>query len=307
MPRAEISGFDRTRVVALFRAGFSNHRIALDLGISRSSVIRTIQIFQEAGSVENRPRSGRPRVTDDRENRYIALFARRDRFSTSTAIRSHIQHTFRRVISTSTIRRRLRMANLRPGGPLRVQRLTRRQIAALLQWAREQQEWLLPQWRNVVFTDEVRFGLVSDDRRIRVWRELGHQQRLNLAREVVLYQVGSIMFWRGIMFNHRSPLILIQGEMTAEMYEENVIQLIIQPLRNEFGNNFIFMDDNARPHRARRVQRALERGQIVRLSWPANSSDMNPIANIWDTLARAVRIRINPPTTLNELAAAVNE
>ncbi|CAH1976304.1 unnamed protein product [Acanthoscelides obtectus] len=281
MPRAEISGFDRTRIVALFQAGFSNHRIAMDLGIPRSLVIRTIQRFQETGSVENRPRSGRPRVTDDRENRYTALFARSNIFSTSTAIRSHIQLTFRRVISTSTIRRRLRMANLRPRRPLRVPRLTRRQIAARLQWAREHQEWLLPQWRNMVFTDEVRCGLVSDDRRIRVWREPGHQQRLNLVREVVPYQGGSIMFWGGIMFNNRSPSTQIQGTMTTEIYEENVIQ----PLRNEFGNTFIFMDDNARPHRARRVQRALEGGQTVRFPWPANSPGMNPIENNWDTIA----------------------
>ncbi|CAH1996574.1 unnamed protein product [Acanthoscelides obtectus] len=169
------------------------------------------------------------------------------------------------------------MANLRPRRPLRGPRLTRRQIAARLQWAREHQEWLLPQWRNVVFTDEVRFGLVSGDRRIRVWREPGHDQRLNLARELVPYQGGSIMFWGGIMFNQRSPLIQIQGTMTAEIYEENVIQPIIQPLRNEFGNNFIFMDDNARPLRARRVEPALEMGQIVRLPWPANSPDMNPM------------------------------
>ncbi|CAH1968822.1 unnamed protein product [Acanthoscelides obtectus] len=199
------------------------------------------------------------------------------------------------------------MANLRARRPLRVPRLTRRQIAARLQWARKHQEWLLPQWRNVVFTEEVRFGLVSDDRRIRVSREPGHQQRLNLAREVVPYQGGSIIFWGGIMFNHRSFLIQIQGTMTAEIYEENVIQPIIQPLRNKFGNNSIFMDDNARPHRTRRVQRALERGQIVKLPWLANSPDMNPIENIWDTIARAVRNRIDPPTTLNELAAAVNE
>ncbi|CAH1983572.1 unnamed protein product [Acanthoscelides obtectus] len=194
------------------------------------------------------------------------------------------------------------MANLRPRRPLRVPRRTRRQIAARLQWAREHPEWLL----TVAKCDEVWFGLVSDDRRIRVWREPGHQQRLNLAREVVPYQGGSIMFWGGIMFNHRSSLIQIQGTMTAEIYEENVIQPIIQPLRNEFGNNFIFMDDNARPHRARRVQRALERGQIVRLPWPAYSPDMNPIENIWDTIDRAVRNRMDPPTTLNELAAAVN-
>nr|CAH7760273.1 unnamed protein product [Callosobruchus chinensis] len=29
------------------------------------------------------------------------------------------------------------------------------------------QDWLLPQWRNVLFSDESRFGLVSDDYRER--------------------------------------------------------------------------------------------------------------------------------------------
>nr|CAH7731206.1 unnamed protein product [Callosobruchus chinensis] len=37
-------------------------------------------------------------------------------------------------------------------------------------WARAHQDWLLPQWRNVLFSDESRFGLVSDDYRERVSR-----------------------------------------------------------------------------------------------------------------------------------------
>nr|CAH7754270.1 unnamed protein product [Callosobruchus chinensis] len=35
------------------------------------------------------------------------------------------------------------------------------------QWARAHQDWLLPQWRNVLFSDQSRFGLVSDDYRER--------------------------------------------------------------------------------------------------------------------------------------------
>nr|CAH7747255.1 unnamed protein product [Callosobruchus chinensis] len=46
------------------------------------------------------------------------------------------------------------------------------------QWARAHQGWLLPQWRHVLFSDESRFGLVSDDYRERVWRERGGQHRL---------------------------------------------------------------------------------------------------------------------------------
>nr|CAH7754409.1 unnamed protein product [Callosobruchus chinensis] len=87
--------------------------------------------------------------------------------------------------------------------------LTARHRTARLQWARAHRDWLLPQWRNVLFSDESRFGVVSGG--------------------------GTQMFWGGIRFNGR-----------------------MLPLRNEIGDQFIFMDDNARPHRARAVQQALE-------------------------------------------------
>nr|CAH7729905.1 unnamed protein product [Callosobruchus chinensis] len=48
-------------------------------------------------------------------------------------------------------------------------------------WARAHQAWLLPQWRNVLFSDESGFGLVSDYYRERVWRETGGQNRLATA------------------------------------------------------------------------------------------------------------------------------
>nr|CAH7731532.1 unnamed protein product [Callosobruchus chinensis] len=84
------------------------------------------------------------------------------------------------MISTATIRRRVLASGLRCRSPLRVPLLTARHCTARLQWARAHQGWLLPQWRNVLFSDESRFGLVSDDYRERVWRERG-QNRLATA------------------------------------------------------------------------------------------------------------------------------
>nr|CAH7753357.1 unnamed protein product [Callosobruchus chinensis] len=73
--------------------------------------------------------------------------------------------TFIRVISTATIRRRVLASGLRCGRPLRVPLLTARHRTARLQWARAGQDWLFLQWRNVLFSDESRFGFVSDDYR----------------------------------------------------------------------------------------------------------------------------------------------
>nr|CAH7720476.1 unnamed protein product [Callosobruchus chinensis] len=92
------------------------------------------------------------------------------------AARMQKARTFNRVISTATIRRRVLASGLRCRRPLRVPLITARHRIARLEWARAQQDWLLPQWRNVLFSDESRFGLVSDNYRERIWRERGGQK-----------------------------------------------------------------------------------------------------------------------------------
>ena len=161
MPGQSISAFDRSRIVCLHQQGWSNHQISETLGIPRTSVIRIIQLFQETGNVNRRPGGGRPRVTNEREDRYVVNFTRRNRSITVPVLRTHFRRTYGRVISGRTLRRRLASANLRSRRPLRVPRLTRQHIAARLRWAREHINWFLPQWRNVLFSDESRFGLTS--------------------------------------------------------------------------------------------------------------------------------------------------
>nr|CAH7769847.1 unnamed protein product [Callosobruchus chinensis] len=79
-----------------------------------------------------------------------------------------------------------------------------------------------------------------------------------------------------MLFSDESRFGLILGTMTGTYYLQNIINAIVQPLRNEIGDQLIFMDDNARPHRTRAVQQALENRNIERLEWPAMSPDMNP-------------------------------
>nr|CAH7721006.1 unnamed protein product [Callosobruchus chinensis] len=177
---------------------------------------------------------------------YIAQLARRER-SVTVPVLILFQRTFNLVISTATICRRVLSSGLRCRRPLRVPLLTARHRTARLQWARAHQDWLLPQWRNMLFSDEFRFGLVSDDYRERVWRKRGGQNRLATAIGVAPYPGGTQMFWDGISCEGRTQLIHIPGTMTGGYYLQDIIKAIVQPLRKKIGGQFIFMDDNARP------------------------------------------------------------
>nr|CAH7764583.1 unnamed protein product [Callosobruchus chinensis] len=198
MNRNELSAFDGTRIIALWQEGLSRHQIATRLNVVRSTVSRTIRSYEETREVNSRPRTGRPTVSTRREDRYIAQLARRERSVTVPALRSQFQRTFNRVISTATIRRRVLASGLRCRRPSRVLLLTARHRTARLQWARAHQDWLLPQWRNVLSSDESRFGLIS-------------------------------------------------GTMTGAYYLLNIINAIVQPLRNEIGDQFIFMGEKPDP------------------------------------------------------------
>ncbi|GFV11142.1 DDE_3 domain-containing protein [Trichonephila clavipes] len=50
------------------------------------------------------------------------------------------------------------------------------------------------------------------------------------------------------------------------------------------GAEFLFMDDNGRPHRANIVDECLQPEDITRLDLSEYSPDLNPIEHVWDML-----------------------
>ncbi|GFT09688.1 DDE_3 domain-containing protein [Trichonephila clavipes] len=75
--------------------------------------------------------------------------------------------------------------------------------------------------------------------------------------------------------------------------------------RGAMGAEFLFMDDNARPHHVNIVDECFQSEDITRMDWPAYSPDLNPIEHVWYMLGRRIAARQPPPTCLPELRRAL--
>ena len=68
-------------------------------------------------------------------------------------------------------------------------------------------------------------------------------------------------------------------------------------------DDFVFQDDSAPIHRAKKVAKWKDENQIKSLPWVGNSPDLNPIENLWKILK--LNIAQYKPSNLTELKRAV--
>ncbi|GBM49639.1 hypothetical protein AVEN_3224-1 [Araneus ventricosus] len=93
--------------------------------------------------------------------------------------------------------------------------------------------------------------------------------------------------------------------VTAHRYRDKILHPFVRPFIAAMGTDAIFMDDNARPHRARLVRSYLEIETIPQMAWPAISTDLNHIEHVWGMFGRRIAGRSVPPGTLHKLPQAL--
>ncbi|GFW60078.1 transposable element Tcb1 transposase [Trichonephila clavipes] len=234
--------------------------------------------FLETESAGRRPGQGRRRATTPNEDRYLATG---------------------NTVSTQTGRNQVHGVGLYAHRSLVCDRLTSRHRRDRREWAKEHVNWRRNEWSNVLSSDESRFSVHPDNRRIFIWRDSGSRNNPAFVHERVRFGGGIVLVYGGISIDGSTDLYIIRdGPLTARRYRDEILRPIVVPYAAAIGDDFILMDDNCRSHRANLVEDFLFMEGIVRMEWPACSLDVNPIEHVWDALGRRVAGRQPPPQTL---------
>ncbi|GFV99073.1 transposable element Tcb2 transposase [Trichonephila clavipes] len=276
---SQLSEFERDMIIGMKTEGRSTRRVAGQVDRSECAVRNCWEQWTREGTHARKTWSGATKKTTRREDRRIVRQALVD----PTVTRSTIREDVGVAIVPQTISRHLAEANLKSERPFRALPLTPEHRQPRLQWCQARSMWNVTDWQKVVFSDESRFVLGTDDNRVRVWRRPG--ERYNSPHTVLHHtaRTAGVMVWGAIAYDSRSTLIVMRGTLTGQRYVEDILRPHVGPFLNGLPGA-IFQQDNARPHTARVAQDFLRHFQT--LPWPTRSPDLSPVVHVWDQLKR---------------------
>ncbi|GFW11290.1 HTH_Tnp_Tc3_2 domain-containing protein [Trichonephila clavipes] len=149
-----------------------------------------------------------------------------------TVTRSTIRADIGVAIVPKTISRHLAEANLKSKRPFRALPLTPEYRQLRLQWCQARSIWNVTDWEKVVFSDESRFVLGTDDNRVRVWRRPGALYNFPHCPHSWCNGLGAIAddSW--------FTLTVMRGTLTGQRYVDDILRPHVGPFLNGLPGQF---------------------------------------------------------------------
>ena len=280
--------------------------------ISKSTVARTIQRFEEIGVTKNRPVAGRPKIsTDDKNQMTIAQAFVENPCSSIRAVSKE------QGICRSSVHRVLKCMKFHPYKVHLVQELNdddpdrRMEFCEKIMSRIDRDKNFLA---NIVFSDEAQFTIDGEINRhnCRYWTDINPCWMIDSKTQ----HKQSVNVWAGILNNTIIGPYFIDGNLNAQKYEsllkEHIVPKVRQLAEHHTGELW-FQQDGATPHYAVSVRNYLNvefrnkwigrRGEI---EWPARSPDLSPLDYfLWGHLKS--KIYATKPSNLEDLRNRIIE
>lgn len=278
----------KIRVLILRERGLSYEKIAKDIGSTNATVCRLIQKYEKTKTIARKPGSGRPRKTTEATDRLILRQVKADPRLTVREIKENLNNVGI-DLSETTIRKRIWESGLSGRRSRKVPLISPANRQKRLDFAYKYKDKPKEWWRNVIFSDESPFKLMSSNDNQYVWRLPGQEHNPRYTKPTVKYS-GRIMVWGCFSYWGQGSLEVISGIMDAAKYKD-ILENNLEQSAVKMGlqGQFIFQQDNDPKHKSKLLKSYFESKKISLLDHPPQSPDLNPIENLWSQLNRLVK------------------
>jgi hypothetical protein len=172
-------------------------------------------------------------------------------------------------VHPTTVLRHLKKSGYLKLIPKKIPILTERHRKNRVEWCKKH---LNTDWSKVVISDESMFQLFRH--KVGMWGK----KRRNVKAPTHSPQV---MVWGAISSRGATPLIFIKGSVNSQKYIKILEEALISTMDFLYPDGYIFQQDNAPCHKSRIVKKWFKDNLVVIMDWPAMSSDLSPIENLW--------------------------
>ena len=289
----------------LLSENFSVDDIRKHVGVSRSCVYKFLKRYRERKTIENLPHTGRPKKTTVRDDRHLIRTVLSNRRQSLGDITNSAHNFIPVSLSSRTIRRRLRQHDFRRRKIAKALTICRQNRKRRVAWCKNKLSWSLEKWNTVIFSDETQVVL-DHSRNVFVWRRPSERWRPECLGKLQGRRRISVMFWGCVTYHRVGKLVPVDGIINSEKYinilDENLWPVIA---KHFIDRPYIFQDDNAPVHRSKLATNWKTENKINGMTWPAQSSDLNIIENIWRTIKIRLQTKCDEIKTRSDLIDTV--